>query len=211
MTATAQQPPTPTQQTIDTVTRTVDTPLGFRLRVPIPLVHLGETRRPEGTHHAVIWRHAEQLLQAGYGVVIPTRHRGHLRVEFYGRIITKRMVAALARLKRFHDRHPEVEWAERGDYGRPNDGDWARLRFWGLIEPRPSEGTITWRGWWRLTGLGHQWLRGREFVPRQVAVVDGVCVGYVNALDRISVHDVDDEFSLDAVRAASDPAPVGAA
>jgi hypothetical protein len=200
MTATAEQ------QTIDTVTRTIETPLGFRLRIPIGVVHLGQIRRPDGTHQAVIWRNAERLLQEGYGIDMPTRNRGHLRVEFYARCLTRSMVHALARLKRYHDDHPESEWANRRDFGGPSHGDWARLRFRGLIEQRPSVGSNAFRGWWRLTGLGHQWLRGNEKIPRQIVVLDSVPVGFLDPSDLISVTDVDDDFSYESLRGTRAPA-----
>lgn len=183
---------------IDT-NRVITTPCGFRLVVPIMNVHRGEVQTPKGVHFGVIWREAERLLNLGYPVRLP---RGRVVFQFYGRHITAAMVRALGRLKQYHDRHPSEEYAHLKDFGGPRHGDWARLRHWGLIEHKqrvPGEKAATWRGWWKLTGLGHCWLRGIEKVPRTAAVFDGVMVGFMNATDTIGPADADPEFSLDQV------------
>lgn len=45
---------------------------------------------------------------------------------------------------------------------RDQNGDYAKLRFWGLIERAGK------KGWWRLTALGRSFARGDVEVPGQV-------------------------------------------
>jgi hypothetical protein len=50
-------------------------------------------------------------------------------------------------------------------------GDYAKLRYWGLIEPRVVEGKMT--GYWRLTVKGTRFVADRERVPKYARVYDG--------------------------------------
>jgi hypothetical protein len=56
-------------------------------------------------------------------------------------------------------------------------GDTAKARYWGLIEApdeplsRPDGSTRV--GWWRLTDLGAQWVRGEVAVPSYALVYNG--------------------------------------
>jgi hypothetical protein len=183
--------------------RVVTTRHGFRLRVPINVVHEG-TMVVRGAMLRTLWKRAEALVQDGHSVRLdaPEGMRTRLSFRFYGRSIVKSQLGALARLKQFHERHGDFTWAHLKDFGGPRHGDWARLRHWLLIEPKMVDGEHD-RGWWRLTGLGHLWLRGSVKVPRRAAVFDGRMVGWIDVRDVISVGEVDPEFSLDRVMGAA--------
>lgn len=49
---------------------------------------------------------------------------------------------------------------------RDHNGDYAKLRFWGLIR------TAGEKGWWRLTPLGRAFVRGDAEVPGRVITYD---------------------------------------
>jgi hypothetical protein len=80
-------------------------------------------------------------------------------------------------------------------------GDWAKLKFWGLIEEKPdvrADGSPR-VGYWKLTPLG------RQFVARQVKVPSHVYIYNGEALHRpveqqISIDDaLGTEFSYDEI------------
>jgi hypothetical protein len=168
---------------------------GFVLQVPLPRVHIGKIETVKRSRTDAMHRAIETCLNNGVGVRLPF---GDVVWRFYARRITRSMLYALGRLKNFHDRHPSEEFAHLRDFNGPNHGEWARLRWWGLIEPKqPVEGDDNSpRGWWKLTGLGHRWLRGQEKIPRSPVCFHGLFVGWVDSTDLITTADVDPEFSL---------------
>lgn len=175
--------------------RMIETPSGFRLSVPIKNVS-GAMQAIRQRPGIGLQRQAERLLNRGIGVRLPC---ARMALRFYGRHLTKSMLAALVRLKRYHDRHPSEDFAHLNDFAGPRHGDWARLRWWGLIEPQAATNDEDSRGWWRITGLGLRWLRGAMKVPRTPALFDGVWAGWHDAKDLIGPQDVDPEFDLDVV------------
>ncbi|MEY2855649.1 MAG: hypothetical protein RL030_2781 [Pseudomonadota bacterium] len=193
--------------------RTIVTPSGFRLRIPLARVQLRAIEAVRSRPKTTLTKQAERWLQQGIAVRLPV---GRLTLRFYSRPLMATMVSALGRLKRYHDRHPEADYAHLNDFAGPRHGDWARLRWWGLIEAKHAEGTNKDgtprdemdRGWWKLTGLGHRWLRGDEKIPRASAMFDGQWVGWVDAADLVGPSDVDRDFSFDVIVGR---APVGAA
>lgn len=50
-------------------------------------------------------------------------------------------------------------------------GDFAKLRYWGLIEEWPGH-----RGWWRVTDYGRAFVAGRVHPPTYAAVRNGECL-----------------------------------
>jgi hypothetical protein len=176
--------------------RPLRTPSGYVLNVPLKKVRSMKPVKVEPYRTSSLPRAISRLLNDGRAVEVPATKTVLL---FYSRRITRSMLYALGRLKSYHDRHPSEDFAHLHDFRGPSHGDWARLRWWGLIEPKPEEEKGRHRGWWRLTGLGHRWLRSDVKVPRSPAVFDGVFVGWMDAKDLIGPADVDPEFSLDAI------------
>lgn len=68
-----------------------------------------------------------------------------------------------------------------------NDGEAAKLAYWGLIEEertlRPDGGRS---GWWRVTDAGEAFLRGQT-VAKYALVYDGDVLGYEGP--DVSIHD----------------------
>jgi hypothetical protein len=63
------------------------------------------------------------------------------------------------------------------DESTASRGDWAKLRFWGLIEEKPNtDKKKKSSGYWRLTDLGKQFVRGEISVPRVKVFRDGMVV-----------------------------------
>jgi hypothetical protein len=69
------------------------------------------------------------------------------------------------------------EWVWLPSMPEGKHGDTAKARYWGLIEApteplsRPDGSTRV--GWWRLTDLGAQWVRGEASVPAYALVYNG--------------------------------------
>jgi hypothetical protein len=60
---------------------------------------------------------------------------------------------------------------------RASGGDYAKLAYWGLIEPlpekRPDGGKA---GWWRVTELGERWIYRTVTVPEYARIYAGRCL-----------------------------------
>jgi hypothetical protein len=77
------------------------------------------------------------------------------------------------------------------------DGNLAKMALWDLISPLSPDAILEGEkcgGMWRITERGRDWLAGRIKIPRQVAVLFGKRVGYVDPLDLITVDDVSNDF-----------------
>ena len=57
------------------------------------------------------------------------------------------------------DASPREPFQCRAIGARDHNGDYAKLRYWGLMEPAGKA------GWWRLTPLGRAFARGEAEVP----------------------------------------------
>lgn len=179
--------------------RQITTHHGFRINVPVPTKHVGEVRTVRQRLGISLTRQVEALVNRGISVRLPL---ARLALRIYGHQIRKAEVYALARLRRFHDGHGQDGFAHLRDFNGPRHGNWARLRWWGLIEPKPEvegQNAKDVRGWWRLTGRGFAFLRGDEKVPRTALIFDGSWIGWRDTADQVGPLDVDAEFSLDRV------------
>ena len=123
-------------------------------------------------------------------------------VKLYKRPFNKSMAYVLLLMARYY-RRIEVkndEWLHVPSYiaevavGNPRRaaavrGDWAKLKFWGLIEEKPdvrADGSPR-VGYWRLTPLG------RQFVAREVKVPSHVYIYNSEPLQRA----VDEQITID--------------
>lgn len=58
-------------------------------------------------------------------------------------------------------------------------GDYAKLRYWGLVEPRGDEQADgNWSGYWRITELGCRFVERRIRVYKYIYLYQGVYRGY---------------------------------
>ncbi len=62
----------------------------------------------------------------------------------------------------------------------PSRGDYAKLRYWGLIEAMPEVGGSRGRtnGYWRITKKGEEFVEGRITVPARIHLLDNRVVGW---------------------------------
>jgi len=122
-------------------------------------------------------------------------------VKLYKRPFNKSMAYVLLLIARYYRRVPRPdEWLHVPSYiaevavGNPRRaaavrGDWAKLKFWGLIEEKPdvrADGSPR-IGYWRLTPLG------QKFVDREVKVPSHVYIYNGEALQRA----VDEQITID--------------
>lgn len=68
----------------------------------------------------------------------------------------------------------------------------AMLRYWGLIVQKPGErddGSKA-TGWWMITDLGVQFIRGTATVPKKIRVYNGQFLGPVPGAGVVGINDV---------------------
>jgi hypothetical protein len=106
--------------------------------------------------------------------------------KVYPRPIYTAQAAALIKAFRVFGRDPG-KWSTL----RLPGGDYAKLRFWGLIvdmrELREDGGPA---GWWQITDLGEKWVRGAVTIPRFARIYDNRCLGLDHESGEVSIHDV---------------------
>jgi hypothetical protein len=123
-------------------------------------------------------------------------------VKLYKRAFSKSMAYVLLLIARYYHRVgvKSDEWLHVPSYiaevavGNPRRaaavrGDWAKLKFWGLIEEKPetrADGSPR-VGYWRLTQLG------RQFINREVKVASHVYIYNGEPLQR----SVDEQITID--------------
>lgn len=109
-------------------------------------------------------------------------------VKCYRRPLNKSMAYVLLLIARYYRRVGvrSEEWLHVPSYiaevavGNPRRaaavrGDWAKLKFWGLIEEKPAvrdDGSSR-VGYWRLTQLGRQFVNREVKVPSHIFIYNG--------------------------------------
>jgi hypothetical protein len=137
-------------------------------------------------------------------------------VKLYKRPFNKSMAYVLLLIACYFQGDPVEEWLHVPSYisemvsDHPRRaaavrGDWAKLKFWGLIEEKPdvrADGSPR-VGYWKLTSLG------RQFVKRQVKVPSHVYIYNGEPLQRVveELITIDDalgtEFNYDEIMGAA--------
>lgn len=131
------------------------------------------------------------------------------RVQRYARPITSSMAWGLCNLYEYFQQHPNERWVHVEAFFNSNPdipfafrGDFAKLRYWGLIEmleERREDGSKN-NGHWRLTKRGTAFIKGEISVPSHVYVYDGHALGFSD--DHITVRDaLKNRFDYDALMA----------
>lgn len=125
-------------------------------------------------------------------------------VKLYKRKITSSMAYALILLYRYFKNHPDQEWVHMNDYlnsieGLPfpiKSGDNAKLRYWDLLEEKPEQrddGSNR-AGYWKLTQLGRDFVRGEATVQSHAKVFNSKCYGLTG--EQITIHEaLGDKFN----------------
>jgi len=124
-------------------------------------------------------------------------------VKVHERRITPVMAQGLVLACRYvEDMAVPDGWLALGDFfegmhargailGKRAGGDYAKLRFWGLIEPKARtrpDATRSGGGKWAVTGLGHDFVHGRSTVSETAYVCMNELVG--SGERRVAVADV---------------------
>jgi hypothetical protein len=78
-----------------------------------------------------------------------------------------------------------------------NDGEFAKLQYWGIIEEerrlRPDGGRA---GWWRITVIGSLFARNLATAPAHALIYDGRLLRHDDTNGRITIeHALGDKFS----------------
>lgn len=79
--------------------------------------------------------------------------------------------------------------------------EYSKLRFWGLLEERPNDNPETpGSGFWRVTLLATNFVRGLTSVPRRVFVYDNQCLGHSD--ERTTIQEaLGDRFNYEELMA----------
>lgn len=119
------------------------------------------------------------------------------------KVYRRKMHAGMTRLLVLAARDHGREWFHITELGAGSGGDFAKFRYWGLIEPGKPDGT------WRLTADGEDFARGRLRVPSSVEIYDGEALDLVG--ETVSVREaLGHKFDYDELMATTASAlPVG--
>lgn len=84
-------------------------------------------------------------------------------------------------------------------------GDWAKLRYWGLIEEKPKaerkDGSKR-AGFWKVTEKGHAFAKMQARVPKYVMIYNDRSLGFVKGCVEVTIADcLGKEFSYDDLMA----------
>ncbi len=189
------------QQTIAGVAREVTTKDGrFTIRFPLAknhttpvTLHCGPTSRLSALRTRM-----NALLNDGHPVICPLSGE---RIQVYRRHLTRSQVRTLERLRDKSDKLGKT-YLHLEFFSARRDGDLAKLAAWGLAEPMKPATALEdekWRGHWKITARGRQWLAGTVTIPRQMALLLGECLGPVNEADQITAAQVPEVFDRDAL------------
>ena len=94
----------------------------------------------------------------------------------FAKVYRRKISATMARrLRDFRQKVPAGEFRHLPTvFGSGTDGEFAKLRYWNLIEEektrRPDGGRS---GYWKVTERGEAFLAGRETVPKYVHIYNG--------------------------------------
>jgi hypothetical protein len=196
------------QQTIG-IARTATTPDGrFTIHFPLP-PHHSKPKVITATGHSrlsAMQHRINDLLNQGWPVICPLS--GKL-IQVYRRGLHKSQVRTLDRLRSASDQL-RITYVHVRFFSARRDGDLAKLELWGLAERMRQESTLEGekaRGMWKITQRGRDFLAGAVRIPRQVAVLEGFSLGYVDETQTMGVRDVQQEFDQEALAEGADGLP----
>lgn len=175
----------------------------------LPLAKPQGFKRTRCVRVATLAREVGRLLSAGHWTVCPLTGK-MIRIWRHG--LHQSQVNTLRRLRDRSDRLRQT-YIPLEVFSGHRDGNLAKMVHWQLVEPlKPAtalEGEKI-NGMWRITQRGRDWLDGKIRVPRQVAILLGKRIGYVDAKDLITVDQVQAVFDRDGLLADKDGATIGA-
>lgn len=135
-------------------------------------------------------------------------------VKLYKRPFSKSIAFVLLLIARYYRRYDvqPTEWLHVPSYlveavaSNPRRaaavrGDWAKLKFWGLLEEKPdvrADGSPR-VGYWRMTPLGQQFVNREVKVPSHVYIYNGSPL-QIAVEEQITIDDaLSTEFSYDEI------------
>jgi len=140
-----------------------------------------------------------QRLARGTGVYCPCCSQ---LVKLYSREITSSMAYVAILLHRhFSDAHADA-WLHVPEYlsnmstvgAAVRGGDWAKLRYWGIIEEKPPEKLLSKRadgstrvGRYRMTPRGHSFCKGEIELPKSILIYNDKPLEF--SKDKASIQD----------------------
>jgi len=143
-------------------------------------------------------REIGRVLSAGHWTRCPLTGKA---IRIYRHGLHQSQVNTLRRLRNRSDKLRQT-YLPLEVFTAARDGNLAKMVHWGLVEPLQKSAAYEGEqvgGMWRITPRGRDWLDGKIRVPRQVAILLGKCIGYVNALDLIGADQCQDTFTRDAL------------
>ena len=135
--------------------------------------------RALGDVAAELWQHA-----AEEGVHCPCCRQF---AKVYRRALTGSMAHAAALLSRYFHQDKAEPWIHVPNYlsslhqgPMVRGGDWAKLRYWGIIEPQPGtrEDGSGRTGYYRVTEFGHRFVKNEVTVSRRVILYNDTPLGF---------------------------------
>ena len=116
--------------------------------------------------------------------------------QLYRRKLNAGMARALIQIYR----HAGLEWTRVQDIpDGPRGGDYAKLRFWGFLEPRgdkADDGNSS--GWWRVTIDGQRFLLNSMTAPSHVGTYNNKTYPLTDPVAQISIQEaLGDKFNYD--------------
>lgn len=111
--------------------------------------------------------------------------------KVYSRRLHPSMAKGLVRLVRRWE--VKQDWVHFRELGQDGFGDFPKLVFWGLMEPKPSDDkaskskTKKYSGYWRPTKAGLEVAKGKRTFPKYVLMYHGEPLGYRG--DALNIRD----------------------
>ena len=99
----------------------------------------------------------------------------------FAKVYRRKIYSRMARLLILAWREAETHWFYLPTTLKDNSGDFAKLRYWGLVEEQDGEREDGSKhvGWWRITEKGEAYVKGELAVPKYARIYNGRCLGLV--------------------------------
>lgn len=176
--------------------------------ISLPLAEPKGFKRLRCVRTSTLTREVGRLLSAGHWTRCPLTGKA---IRIYRHGLHRSQVTTLRRLRDRSDKLRQT-YIPLDVFSGYRDGNLAKMVHWGLVQPLDKAAAFEGEhvnGMWRITPRGRDWLAGKIRVPRQVAIVLGQRIGYVDGKDLITVDQVQEAFARDALLAGKDGADAG--
>lgn len=194
-----------TQQTLPMVKSVTTKDRRFTIHWPLakPSAKPVRIRATGASRLSALQHRIEALINQGRTVICPLSGKP---IRIYWRGLHQSQVNTLRRLMDKSDKL-EVTYLQVEFFSGRRDGDLAKLELWGLaarLRPDTKLEQEKMRGAWRITPHGRAFLAGAVRIPKQVAVLLGERLGYVDEAVTMSVEEVQEHFDREALTEGSD-------